>query len=459
MGLFSRLATLAAARFSRSRVLQPIEVVSPPALYLQHTRIGGRLTPQDVSAILGDADVGRMYRIVDLGNESRQKDGHLQSVLGTRELSVAQMRYHVTPASKSRQDKKIAAWCSDWLANFGADADPGDPEKARDMPYLLAHMQGAVYFGYAASETLFGRDGRYVIPTGAVPLHPRRFAFDLERGLLHFWDEFGPVPAPGINLMADYPGRFIQHQPRINGDTEAREGLIRVLIWLALFRNWALADWLTLAEYAWKPYRIGYYSRQATSTATSSAGKEDREALKVALQYLTTTGLCVLPDTVKLDVKFAEGKGDSGHERLCDMLAREMSKATLGQTLTVDQGSKGGGSYALGQVQNEVRKDLRDADAMACAATIRRQLIAPAVRLNFGAVAIPGFELRADDPVDLPSFSTGVKNLVDAGLDIPQVWARDHAGIPHPKVGEELVGGRVYGEDPVDEAKPVDEAA
>jgi phage gp29-like protein len=81
---------------------------------------------------------------------------------------------------------------------------------------------------------------------------------------------------------------------------------------------------------------------------------------------------------------------------------------------------------------------------MAIAAVIRRHMIAPAVRLNFGRnVAIPGFMLFAPDAVDLPSFSLSIKNFTDAGLAIPAAWVREKAAMPAPKPGDELVGGGV----------------
>jgi phage gp29-like protein len=441
MGIMSWLA----ARFSRSQMIAPIPIVAPPALYLQHTMIGGGLSPREISAIYNNADNGRQYQLKDLWNECRQKDGHLQSVCGTRELGVKQLvttdkiRGLITPASDDKQDKFIAEWCQDWLANFGADVPVTDGEEPKDLRRMVGHLVGGgVFGGYGVTETLFGRDGKYVIPIGCEPIAPRRFAFDLDHGRLHFWDEFGPVTYPGTRLLEAFPGRFVQHQPRTNGDVEGREGLDRVLIWLSFFSNYGLKDWLQLAELAWKPWRIGYYER----TADLSASQHDRAALERALQTLTTNGVASLPSTVKLAIEWAKNKGEAGHAQLLANLNAEKSKVVLGQTLTVEQGRVG--SQALGKVHNEVRHDIRDDDAGEVSATIRRHLIAPVVRLNFGKVKIPGFEIKADEVVDLQTFSVGVKNLSDAGTAIPANWVRGRVGIPDPKPGDELVGGGVY---------------
>lgn len=449
MGLFSWLA----ARFSRSQVVEPVEVVATPALYYQHTRIGGSLTPEDVSNILRTADTGYMWRLADLANESRQKDGHLQAILGTREMAPAGLRPSVIPASDDPKDVLIAEWVTDWLTNFGTKpAGPG--EAPRDLRYLIQHLAGGNYFGYAVAETLFSKDGKYVVPTGCSPIAPRRFAFDIETGRFMFWDVQGGIPYPGTDLMAEFPGRFIDFHPRINGDYEAREGLCRVLVWAALFRNWATADWMKLAEIAWKPWRIGVYNSGRDKTNPISATKEDKAVLRSALENIASSGIAVVPDTAKLNVEWpSRGSGSAQHEGLCRFLAGEMSKATLGQTLTTEQGKVG--SQALGNVHNEVRHDIRDSDAYAIAAVIRRDMIAPAVRLNFGASArIPGFELIADQVIDIGQFSVGVKNLSDAGVAMPAKWVRSQMAMPDPVKGDELVGGGVYGGEPANDAKP-----
>lgn len=426
MGLFSWLA----ARMTRSQLVEHVDVVAPPALYNQHNRIGGSLTPEDVTAIMRHADAGYMYRLVDLANESRQKDCHLQSNLGMREMAVAGLRIQVTPASDDAEDERAADFTRDFLANFGTDHTDS---QAKDLRHLISHLQGAHYFGYAGAETLFERDGGYLVPIGAEPIAARRFVFDQASGRIRFWDVVGTVPYPGTDLLTEFPGKFIIYQPRVNGDVESREGLMRVLTWAALFRNWGLSDWLKLAELAWKPMRIGVYKK-------AGASAPDIAILRQAAQQLTTNNVAVLPDTVELLIEWAKrGSGQAQHAELCGFLASEMSKAILGATLTAEQGRVG--SHALGAVHNEVRHDIRDADAFGAAAIVRRQLVAPTLRMNFGrAVRIPNLALIGDDTPDLAQFAAAMKDLSLAKTRIPAQWVRARVGSPEPKDGEELIG-------------------
>ncbi|HNX51735.1 MAG TPA: hypothetical protein PKL08_16320, partial [Thermoanaerobaculaceae bacterium] len=64
-------------------------VVPDLSLWDQAGRLGGKLTPQDVSAIIRMADGGELRLLMDLANECRQKDCHLSAVLSVAEESIA----------------------------------------------------------------------------------------------------------------------------------------------------------------------------------------------------------------------------------------------------------------------------------------------------------------------------------------------------------------------------------
>ncbi len=245
-----------------------------------------------------------------------------------------------------------------------------------------------------------------------------------------------------VDLRAEHPNKFLQHQPRVNGDIPALEGLSRLLVWSATFRNWDVADWMQLAEMSWKPWRIGKYSKQA--------GEPDIDNLIEALRKLTTNGIAAIREDHNLEIKWPEGVGagtKGNHQALAEWLGAEMSKAILGQTLTTEQGERG--ARSLGEVHDRVRKDLREADARAVMATLMRCLIVPLVALNFGPAAhLPIVGFQTDDAVDLSSFAEGVGRLASAGTQIPQKWVRDRAGITEPEAGDVLLGGKPIAELP-----------
>lgn len=401
-------------------------------IYAQLQRIAGAMSPEEVTSALRSADAGTMWPLVTLANDARRKDGHLQAILGTREMALPSLPWEVASPTERRRDKKAAAWVNEALRDaWGGRENDSDLVGLRA---LLAHLQGGVYHGYALAETVYERSDGLLWPKGWNPVNAARVHFDQVTGRPHWYDPNGSAIAyPGVDLRRGFaPGKVLFYQPRVTGDDPNREGLSRVLLWAALFRNWSLRDWVKLGELAWKPWRIGTYE--------AGADKEAIDTLRDILRTMSSSGVALLPARTDLKVEWPSGnKQDATHKALIEFLAGEMSKATLGQTLTTESGNRG--ARSLGEVHNLVRKDILEFDAACVAECLRRDLIAPLVRLNFGRdVAIPEFRFLTQEAVDLVDFSTGVTTLARGGLRIPASWVRDRTGIPEPVGDEDVLG-------------------
>lgn len=410
----------------------------------QLARVGGSKTPTQVSNYFAEADAGYMRNMVDLAYEMREKDNHLQSVLQTREAAISGLQWGLKLPEKTRKkDRKASEWLFEVLSQCPGVSDDG--EKLQTFEQYLEHLAGASYLPYAVSENIFGIYKDKIVPVGFNNISARRFVFDQWQGKLHLHD-FGQS-YPGIPLDSFSYGKITIHQPRTNGDVPTREGLCRPLIWAALFRNWDLKDWIATGELAWKPWRIGKYQKKAD--------RKDLSEAESGLRTLTSSGMALIPETIEFAIEWAKGSQGSGsqHQILFMTLAGEMSKAVLGQTLTTDQGSVG--SLALGQVHNQVRKDLREKDARSIAATVQRDLIQPLIWMNFGTdVAVPKFRFLTEDSLDLASFSSGISQLVDKGLRVPASWVRDKIGAPDPEEEEEVMGEALPSEEEEEPPKP-----
>jgi len=433
MGLLARWAARAERAAVRASRTGRVDVVAPGSLWHQEGRIGGELTPKQVGDIILLADAGHTYRLVDLAVESRERDCHLHACLSTLELSLAGLELQIIPASDKRRDRKIAVEVEQILNDFGNYNEQGTPLGLSD---LIAHLAGAFYYGGAVSELIWVKRGGKLVPVAADPVQPRRFIVDPDTCKLHFYEAFGPVSYPGINLLEEYPNRFVQFTPRVLGSGPAREGLMHPLVWAALFRNWTIRDWMNLAELAWKPWRIGRYDKD------EYASEADIQALYHALEFVTASGASLLPNTVELEVQWPGQKGsghESAHERLCMFMAAEMSKAILGQTMTTDDGS----SYSQAQVHWKVAVDRRDSAARTIANVIRWQIVMRYLRLNYGAdTPVPRVRLVAND-VDLSQLAIVLQQLTAIGLPIATSWIYKMFGMPAPKPGDEVVGNPI----------------
>lgn len=408
-------------------------VVQDLALYEQHVRIGGGLTPKQVSAYFYQADTGNIRNLVCLANDSRQKDGHLHSVLQTREMGVSILPIEVKPyiapglEEPSEIDSEIAGFVEYTLQKAN-----GYDQEIRALEDMIEHMAGGVFFGHATSEIMWDVSEGKLVPIGFKNLDQRRFEFSQTNGRLMFDD--GWYGSNAVDLQARFPGKFLVNMPRVTGDIACREGLYHILIWFALFRNWAFADWLKLAEMAWKPWRIGKYSIKA--------GEDDKDNLLAVMRGLTSNGIAVIREDQNVDVRWpsAQGTGatEAAHGGLCTFFGSEISKAVLGQTLTTEQGTRG--ARSLGEIHNAVRLDIRLKDARAIGRVLERDLIRFLVLFNYGEKArVPEVCLQAQSGVDVEMFSNAVNRLADANADIPVSWVHENLGI-HRVDDEPVIG-------------------
>lgn len=427
MGFISRIKEA----LSPPKVVTHRVVLRQKPLHQQFQRIGGNLTPAEVSQILQYADAGQPARLIDLWQESREKDGHLQSICYTRETAVAQLPIaFLIPEHPKRVEKKAKELCERIVDEF------------ENWPEMVEHLTGAFVTGHATGELIWHktRDG-LVLPYRYEHIQQRGFVFSQSDGKLRYARYDGDVE--GVDLLLENPGRIVQIQRRITGDVPVREGLIRVLSWTGLFRNWTLKDWIALGEIGWKPWRIGKYQKGATP--------KDIDSLISMLEEIGSTGCAAIPETTDLQVEWPKGMapgsgGSSTHRELFETVGRESSKAVLGQTTSVEAGPNG--DRAATQTRDQIRKDIREADAVADASALRRCLFAPAVAFNLGvSVPVPGARFATDDAVDVLQFSQSVKYLKEAGLRMSSQWARDQVGCPEPKDDEETIGGETDTED------------
>lgn len=401
--------------------------VGVPSLYQQFNRLVGQRTPQQVSAIMRQADSGRPAALVDLTYESRQKDNHLHGVLQVREFSVSGLTFSSFTEDTALVDTKKAA-----------DVFNKAMRAAQGFKDAVNHMVSAgVLFTNGWVEVLWGMREGYLVPVAFTPVPTRRFFYrEVDGKLLFDAGGISPNDATGIDLNEKYPrGKFMKWQPRITGDVAWRDGLCRPLVWAALFRNWTSRDWLTFAELAWKPWRHAKYAKGA------GAGTDTIQKIVRVCEEMAASGVAVYPDSVDIKVEWPRNStassGKGAHQMLMEFYADEMSKAVIGGTDTMSPGDSG--ARASTEVRERVGLMLRDSTVQGIQGAIMWDLVLPFMEMNFGANVEP-FEFRFDteDTANIESFARGVRDLTTARCPLPTAWVRQRVGAPEPVAGEEV---------------------
>lgn len=372
------------------------------------------LTPRRLARIFRQANEGDIRSQMELFEEMEEKDTHLFAQLQTRKLAVTGLDYEIQPFSESEEDEEIAAFVADTLSGI------------EDFDSKLIDMLDAIGKGISLMEIEWdvNEEGRNVIDNLEY-IHSKKLCWDYRTDEMLIMTREHPE---GIPLPEN---KFVVHRYKARSGHESRCGLLRVIAWMYLFKNYDIKDWISFCEVFGMPLRLGKYDL--------SASEDDKKQLEEALISLGTDAAGIIPSSTIIEfIESNKTTSTTAYEGLARYCDEQISKAVLGQTLTSDSG---GGSYAQSKTHNDVRHDLTVADAKSLAVTIRRDIIKPLVEYNFGPDAeVPILVFDTREAEDLKEVAEVYKILAcDMGLEIPIAHIYKKFGIPAPDDGEEIL--------------------
>lgn len=372
------------------------------------------LTPKKLARIFRAADDGNVYDQMELFEEMEEKDTHLFSQMQTRKLAVTGLDWEVQPFSEEDMDKAVAEFVE---AKLRAIENWND---------ILIDILDAIGKGISIMEIVWDvdSDGANVIDD-IVYVHPKKLLWDSESDEMLICTKEFPS---GVSFPEN---KFVIHRYKAKSGHPSRGGILRVVSWMYLFKNYDIKDWVAFCEVFGMPLRLGKYG--------AAASEADKKALIEAIYSLGSDAAGIVPDSTVIE--FIESNKTTSveiYEKLARYCDEQISKAVLGQTLSSDSG---GGSYAQGKVHNEVRHDLTVADANALANTIRRDIIRPLVEYNFGPdVETPFFTFDVREAEDQKEAVEVLRTLVcDMGLKVPESHVYKKFNIPKPEENESVL--------------------
>jgi phage gp29-like protein len=419
------------------------------------------LTPEKVVGILRTAEYGDPWLYLELAERMEEKDLLYQGVLHTRKMAVSQLDIDVTAASEDEQSVDDAAFIRDVLID----------SNQIDLHDVVFEMLDALGKGFSATEIIWDTNGTNP-QTGApewLPFalkwrDPRWFMFDWVSGeqLLvrtlrtdgpqlpigrDSWDSrLSPINfrlrlgaggheigiQPATQPLA--PFKFITHITRAKAGLPVRGGLARIAIWVYLFKNYVLKDWVVFAEVYGQPMRLGKYGPGAT--------ENDKNALLQAVANIGTDAAAIIPESMAIEFVEAKGGAQKSHEmyeKFCLYLDKLLTIGILGQELTT-QLPKGAGSRAAAEVHDVVRRDIATDDARRVSATLNRDLVKPLIDLNRGPRRrYPQITIGFKESEDLSQLAQALGPFIDRGLRVSEKWVREKFAAPEPMPGETLL--------------------
>ncbi|MFT4190849.1 MAG: DUF935 domain-containing protein [Comamonas sp.] len=380
------------------------------------------LTPSRLAAILDAAENGDLVSQFELFEDMEEKDGHIASEMGKRRRALLLDWEIVPPVNASAQEKRAAEQLGELMTDVP------------DFEDMLFDVTDGIGKGFACLEIEWHRLDGWWLPKSIT--HRPQSWFRLHRG---YRQELrlrsNTTDANGVLGEPLLPFGWITHVHKAKSGYLERSALFRQLVWTYLFKNYSVGDLAEFLEIYGIPLRLGKYPPSAT--------EKEKATLLRALQGIGHNAAGIVPEGMLLEFHNAAAGDPAAFQLMMDWCEKNQSKVILGGTLTSGADGKSS-TNALGNVHNEVRKDLRDSDVRQVNTTLTRDLVYAIAALNGlapgGIRRAPLFRLHAEEPEDLAAYADALPKLVAIGIKPTVQWAHEKLGIPQAQEGEAVLG-------------------
>lgn len=296
-----------------------------------------------------------------------RRDGQVHATFQQRRLAVVARPLIVEPGADDAKSKAAAEQLEANLAALAFDR-------------ATKGMSWGFFYGYSVSECMWAvRDGKVWLDKIKVRT-PWRFRFT-PKGELRLLTRASALHGEAM------PDRkfWVMSSGADNDDDPYGLGLAHQLYWPVYFKKHGLAFWLRALEKFGAPTAVGTYP--------PGTSKEDQDKLLAAAMGLRIDGAVIKPEGTLLELLEAN-RGAVDQTSFHRAMNSEVSKITLGQTMTTDDGS----SLAQGKVHFDVREELTDADVEELCESFQQGPARWLTEWNFPGAAIP--ILRRPSPED-----------------------------------------------------------
>lgn len=417
------------------------------------TILGSRLSLTYLSSVYRSAQTGYRREYVDALDELVERDAHAYACLSQRFWTVAGARLSMHPAKCDASEEELAKEISD------------DCERAihgiEQRRQALSAILWGNFYGVSASEIGWEVTNGKWTPARLYWIHSRRLMYPdpfswgvriWDWGLVSGWTSFDRNPTNRTMGLgpADYPGKFIVHEPQLRGDYPTRDGIGREIAYWMTLKLMAARGMSQFVERFGKPWPVGYYSTSKDGDNNPrSATDDDIEALKVALNGLgggSTGGNAALPNSVKINLDGPTSgsiPAELPQAALIKVCNAEISKAVLGNSDTIESGPNG--SRSATEIRNQSTLEIYRYDAACLCDTLKRDLIWWYVHLNYPGMEhlCPTPHLDVEPPPDRAAEAKIILTMVQAGAPIDADKAARATGvdlIPNETEGPRRLG-------------------
>lgn len=339
-----------------------------------------KINIKTVLIAMANEDIGELIPIY---NTFLKRDSHLAAEMMKRRGQLVSLGWNIK--SDDKNTKELLEWYLNTI-DFGS---------------LLMDLSTAISYGFSCVDMVYSSMEQVFAPFEFHLIHQRYFEYYVRERLLRFRQSSGMKIDPSIT-----PDKFILHFHKSDSGELVDYGIMGQVIFTALLKHAAITSNMQYFDTLGVPPVI---------VKTDSSTDEELRSMLNQIMSLRSNAIGMFPkDSV---VELLEGKASKtdflDFIRYCDST---ISHYIIGGTLS---GSKDQtGSFALGKVHDERRKDIMRLDARLLEKTIN-QLLSRVLAINTASQKPFKFTFDIGDEADEKLLSEVYKNLSDAGFDIP----------------------------------------
>ena len=346
-----------------------------------------------ITRLLESADEGYASELAALFQTVMEKEPVIAAHLQTRILSVLSCDWSV-----QGEDSAKAAEVEGIL------------RRAR-IHSLLRHLLDAVATGYSGAASVWAEGGASIDVFKFID--PTNWTFDLA----------GNPALVGLDgkeraLASYHPFQFVFHTHKLKPGIPSRGGLLRSLVWLYFFKHYAMRDQARFLERFGMPFVLAKIRREDFEDSSVRASVLD------SLAKVGSDGAGVVTEGSEIQVAGASS-GSADYIEWFKYIDDVYATLILGQTAT----SKSASGLSKGQMQENVRRDIIEADCLSLMETVDAQLIRPLELYRYGTSGTLRFVLDYSSPESLVDKAQIVKTLSDSGFKADPAWISRTFGI------------------------------
>lgn len=318
-------------------------------------------------------------------------DDQVHSNFQQRRRALIARELEVLPGGTDKASEMAADFLREMLSTVGWDR-------------VCDKMMYGIMYGYAVSELLYARDGRYWTIDEIKVRRPARFTFGADASL-----RLKQVGRPGGLLMPER--KFWTYTSGAdNDDNPFGVPLAAWCYWPVFFKRNGIRFWMLALEKYGAPTAVGKYPPNAPTA--------EKQKLLEAVQAFASSAALTIPLGMDIELLSAGSKVGGNHSTLIETMNASISKVILSQTMTTDASRGGGVGNSQGDVHLDVRKDVTKGDADLQNGSFNAGPARWLTEWNFPTAQTPIVTRIMDEPEDLDTQSDRDGKLYTMGYEL-----------------------------------------